>query len=63
MATLYSTEHIHIAQTWAQIPTPCFYAGQESESQSILGSVSGNVNEPLHLVNSCKVYRLLGTGL
>ena len=41
MATLYYTEHVHIAQT--QIPTPYFCKGQESESES---SVSGNVNEP-----------------
>ena len=39
MATLYCTEHVHIAQT--QIPIPC--TGQESGPES----VSGNVNEPL----------------
>ena len=30
MATLYYTEHNHIAQTRTQIPTPYFRIGQES---------------------------------
>ena len=46
MATLYYAEHVHIAQTWTQIPTPYFCVGQVSESESVPESVSGNVNEP-----------------
>ena len=46
MATLYCAEHVHIAQTRAQIPTICFWTGQESESDSVPYSVSGNANEP-----------------
>ena len=42
---LYYAEHVHIAQTQTGIPTPYFFVGQESESES----VSGNVNEPLEL--------------
>ena len=30
MATLYCTEHVHIAQTQSRIPTPYFCVGQES---------------------------------
>ena len=33
-----------------QIPTPYFCTGQESESESVPESVSGNVNEPLQLL-------------
>ena len=47
MATLYYTEHIHIAQTWTQILAPCFCVGQELASESVPESVSGNVNKPL----------------
>ena len=47
MATLYSAEHVHVAQTQSQIPTAYFCVGQESESKSILESVCGNVSEPL----------------
>ena len=47
MAILYHAEHIHIAQTWTRIPTPYFFTGQESKSQSVTQSVSGNVNESL----------------
>ena len=32
MATLYCAEHVHIAQIWTRIPTPCFCIGQESKS-------------------------------
>ena len=39
----------HIVQTWTQIPTLYFCTGQESESESVSESVSGNVNEPLHV--------------
>ena len=35
----------HIVQTWTQIPTSYYCVGQESESESVLESVSGNVNE------------------
>ena len=45
MATLYYAEHVHIAQTWTQIPTPYFCMGQESKSESVPEFVSGNVNE------------------
>ena len=45
MATLYYAEHVHVAQTQTRIPTPYFCVGQESESES----VSGSVNEPLEL--------------
>ena len=45
MTPLYYAEHVHITQTWTQIPTPYFSTGQESESES--ESVSGNVNVPL----------------
>ena len=44
MATLYHAKHVYIPQT--QIPTPYFCIGQESESESILESVSSNANEP-----------------
>ena len=47
MATLYYAENVHIAQTQTRIPTPYFCIGQESESESVPESVSGNVNEPL----------------
>ena len=33
MATLYYTEHVHIAQTQTWIPSPYFCTGQESESE------------------------------
>ena len=45
----------HIVQTWTQIPTLYFCTGQESESESVSESVSGNVNEPLHV---CHLYNL-----
>ena len=45
MATLYYAEHVHITQT--RIPTPDFCMGQESESEFVPESISGNVNEPL----------------
>ena len=35
MATLYYAEHVHITQTWTQIPTPYFNIGQESKSESV----------------------------
>ena len=47
MATLYCAEHVHTAQTQTRIPTPYFFVGPESESESIHESVSSNVNEPL----------------
>ena len=47
MAKLYYAEHVHIAKTQTQILTSYFGIGQESESESILESVSGNVNKPL----------------
>ena len=46
MATLYYTEHVHIAQTWTWIPTPYFCIERECESESVPESISGNVNEP-----------------
>ena len=49
MATLYYTETVHIAQTQTQITIPYFCVGQESESESVPESISGNVNEPLDL--------------
>ena len=54
MATLYYTEHVHIAQT--QIPTPYFCAVQESESKPVHEFISGNVNETLDLSLSLCVY-------
>ena len=45
MATLYYAENVHIAQTL--IPTPYFYIAQESESESVPVSKSGNVIKPL----------------
>ena len=36
----------HIAQTRTPIPTPYFFTGQGSESESVPESVSDNVNEP-----------------
>ena len=33
MAT--KAKHVHIAQTWTQIPTPYFCVGQESKSESV----------------------------
>ena len=36
----------YIVQTWTRIPTSYFSIGQESESDSVPDSVSGNVNEP-----------------
>ena len=50
MATLYYTETVHIAQTQTQITIPYFCVGQESESESVPESISGNVNEPLDLI-------------
>ena len=47
MAKLSYAEHVHIAQTRTPIPTPYFRLGQESESESVPESISGNVNEPL----------------
>ena len=47
MATLYYGQHVHIAQTRTSIPTSYICVGQESESESILESIFGNVNEPL----------------
>ena len=47
MATLNYAEHVHIvAQIQTQIPTAYFCIGQESESDSVPESVSGNVNKP-----------------
>ena len=40
---------IHIAQRQTQIPTSYFCTGQESGSESVPVSESGNVNEPLEL--------------
>ena len=40
----------HIAQTWTQIPSPYFCVGQESESESVPESISGNVR--VHLYQS-----------
>ena len=45
----------YIAQTWIWIPTPYFCTWQESESESVSESVSGNVNEPWHV---CHLYNL-----
>ena len=39
MATLYYAENVHIAQTGTQIPSPNFSLGQESESESVPGSI------------------------
>ena len=41
LVILYYAKHVHIAQT------PYFCTGQESKSESVPESVSGNVNEPL----------------
>ena len=46
MATLHYTEYVYIAQTHTQIPTPYFCMGQDSESESVPESVSGNIYEP-----------------
>ena len=46
MATWYHAEDIHIAQTQTRIPTSYFWKGQESEPES----VSGSVNEDLKLL-------------
>ena len=35
MATLYHAETVHIAWTQTRIPTPYFFLGQESESESV----------------------------
>ena len=70
MATLYYGEHVHIAQTRTRIPIPYFCTGQESKSESLPESVSGNVNKPwdvvleMSLINNYwpkfgSVYRLL----
>ena len=48
MATYYYAEHVHIAQTRTWIPTSYFW--QESESEFVPESISGNVNEPLIFV-------------
>ena len=40
MATLYYSEHVHIAQTRTQIPTPYFCVRYESESKSVPESVA-----------------------
>ena len=45
MVTLYYAEHIHITQTQTRIPTSYFCVGQESESESVPESISGNVFE------------------
>ena len=37
----------HIVQTRIRIPAACFSIEQESESDTVLESVSGNVNEPI----------------
>ena len=47
MATLYCAEHVHVTQTRTRIPTPYFCIEQESESESLPVSESGNVNEPV----------------
>ena len=39
MATLYCTEHVHIAQTLNLIPSHFYWKGQESESESVSGNV------------------------
>ena len=49
LATLHCAEHVNIAQTQTQIPSPYFCLGQESESVSVSKSVSGSVNEPLFI--------------
>ena len=51
MATLYCLEHVHIAQTQTQIPTPYVCLGQGSELDSVPESISANVNEPLQRDN------------
>ena len=43
---LYYAEHVHIVETQIRIPVPYFCTGQESQSESVPDSVSGNVNEP-----------------
>ena len=45
MATLYYAKHVHITQTRTQ--DLYFCTGQESKSESVSESVSGNVYEPL----------------
>ena len=55
MATLYIVlcrTYIHTAQIRTRIPPTYFYIGQESNSESVPESVSGNVNEPL----VCKLF-------
>ena len=49
IATLYYAEHVHIAQTQTYIPTRYFCVGQESNSESVPESISGNVNDPSHI--------------
>ena len=56
MATLYYAEHVHIAQTQTRIPTPYFCTGQESESESVPESISGNLNEPWILMHFSMEY-------
>ena len=46
MATLYCAEHVHIAQTQAEIPIPNFCIGREILSPSPYPTQSCNVNEP-----------------
>ena len=46
MATLYYPEHVYMAQTLTQIPTPYFCVGQESKFESVPESVSRSVIEP-----------------
>ena len=47
MATSYYVEHVHIVQIRAQIPTPYVCIAQESESESLPVSESGNVYKSL----------------
>ena len=54
MTTLYYAEHTHATQTQTRIPTPYFCTGQESESESVPESISGNVNEPLQQLKRYK---------
>ena len=47
MATLYYPEHFTLHRLKSLVPTPYFCIVQESESESMPESVSGNVNEAL----------------
>ena len=54
MAALHYAEHVHIAQTRTQVPTPYFCTEQESETES----VSGNVNGPVNVKSSISEHSL-----